>query len=272
MRFHRTRRVRYRNNPLEQVVAQVRFAPVLKLMNEPPTAFQQAVLTDFPALQVVETQGISLQLMPGSTAQHTRGPSAYLFSTADGGHTLEVKAESLTLTTTRYERWELFWKRFESAIETFQGLYPIGQIGRIGLRYVDVIDREANGLAGVPWADLICPELLGPLSSSQVPACDVGAAQTFYSLNLDGGAALSLRGGLGIKQDSDPGSGLNSPRQVFVVDSDFHAPRDGYDLKLRHDLAGIRSLFRDFNEQAGGLFEWAATQRFRDVLGPEPVD
>lgn len=253
-------------------MAQVRFSPVLKLMTEPPTAFQEAVLADFPALQVVETQGISFSLMSGSTAQHSKGVSAYLFSTADGRYTVEVKAESLTLTTTRYERWELFWTRFETVLETFLRLYPVGQIGRVGLRYVDVIDREANGLAGVPWSELICPELLGPLSSGRVPAADVGAAQTFYSLNLDDGAALSLRGGLGMKQDSDPESGLNSPRQVFVVDSDFHAPRDGYDLKLSHDLAGIRSRFRDFNEQAGGLFEWAATPRFRDVLGPEPVD
>lgn len=272
MRFTRNRRVRYRNNPLEQVVAQVRFSAVLKLLNEPPSAFQEAMLTDYPGVQVIKTEGISFSMMAGSTPQHSTEVSAYLFSTADGRYTAEVKAESLTLTTTRYEGWEAFWPRFQRLLETFFGLYPVGQINRIGLRYVDVMDREANGLAGVAWADLICSELLGPLSSGHIPADVVGAAQTFYLLSLDDGAALSLRAGLGIKQDNPAETGLNSPRQVFVIDSDFHAPREGYDFHLSSAIDGLRSRFCDFNVQAGGLFEWAASERLKSVLGPEPVE
>lgn len=272
MRFHRQRRVRYRNNPLEQVVVQVRFGAVLRLLAEPPSAFQESVLADFPAVQVIKTQGITFSMLPGSTPQHTAEVSAYLFSTADGHYTAEIKAESLTLTNTHYEGWEVFWGRFERLLKIFLELYPVGQISRIGLRYVDVVDRELNGLAGIPWSELICSELLGPLSGTHIPPDDVGSAQTFYLLSLDEGAALALRGGLGVKQDSAAENGLNSPRQVFVIDSDFHAPREGYELQLSPNIDGLRSRFFDFNVQAGGLFEWVAKEKLKAVLGPDPLE
>lgn len=271
MRFHRTRRVRYRNNPLEQVVAQVRFSPVLKLLDESPSAFQEAVIAEFPVVQMTETLAVSFSPISGGQSEHSRRVSAYLFSTTDGRYAVEVKAESLTLTTTHYEGWEEFWGRYERVFSVFAALYPVSQINRIGLRYVDIIDREANGLADVPWPELICPELLGPMSDKQIPAQDVLAAQALYVLALDDGAAVSLRGGFGLRQDNQAPGILNYPRQVFVIDSDFHAPREGHELALSSDIAGLRSRFSDFNVNAGGLFEWAAKERLRSVLGPEIV-
>lgn len=271
MRFHRSRRVRYRNNPLVQVVAQVRFSPVLKLLNESPAAFQEAVIEEFPMLQMTETLAVSFSPIVGGPSEHSRTVSAYLFSTADGRYSVEVKAESLTLTTTQYEGWEEFWGRYERVFSAFVALYPVTQISRIGLRYVDIIDRESNGLADIPWRELICPELLGPMSDQQITSQDVIAAQALYVLALDDGAALSLRGGFGLKQDNLALGALNSPRQVFVIDSDFHAPREGHELAISSDIAGLRSRFGDFNVNAGGLFEWAAKEKLRAVLGPELV-
>ena len=271
MRFERTRRVRYLKNPLEQVVAQVRFPPILKLRAEPPAELQTR-WKDYPQAHVMQVEGVTVQLVPEpQMPQRMPAETAYVFGTADGRYSVEVKPESLTLSTARYESWELFWQRFEQLLRDVLSLYPVGQILRIGLRYVDVIDRETAELDGVPWRELICPELLGPLCSDRVQPASVRAAQTFYELQLDGGSALNLRGGLGTKVVADA-AGVNSQRSVFVIDSDFYFPGAIDAVGLEPDLDAIRACFRDFNVQAGGLFEWAATPRLRDALHPEPVE
>ena len=48
MPFPNVPRVTYRNNPLVQVICQLRFPPILKIDAEVPADFQESIRKDFP--------------------------------------------------------------------------------------------------------------------------------------------------------------------------------------------------------------------------------
>ena len=60
MPFPETDRVIYAHNPLEQVICQFRFPPILRIDSELPAQFQDRIRHEFPSL--IEKSGLKLEL------------------------------------------------------------------------------------------------------------------------------------------------------------------------------------------------------------------
>src|SRR5207249_3887147 len=78
-----------------------------------------------------------------------------------------LSRESLMFRTTAYTRWEEFRGRLERLQATFEQIYRPASYNRLGLRYVDIVQRSRLGLNDVSWSDLLKPYIAGELSAEE---------------------------------------------------------------------------------------------------------
>ena len=114
MAFPDVERVIYATNPLDEVICQLRFPPVLKVDAGPPVTFQERICANYPFYKSASGLHLGPMVPPNfaelvakdfpSIASHT----AHQFGSKDGEWTLLLSRESLTLTCKRYRWWEDF--------------------------------------------------------------------------------------------------------------------------------------------------------------------
>ncbi|MGU3468078.1 TIGR04255 family protein [Methylobacterium sp. C33D] len=252
MKFPETDRVIYDNNPLAQVICQIRFPRILAIDDRIPADFQHSLGDQYPFVETKEVVHINF----GETNQTKR--THYDFITEDKKYKVSLSSDAISIDTASYERWEVFSRHVDHAIRCLSKVYSVPVFTRIGLRYIDIISREKLGLKDLRWSDLIISSALGLLHEDAVPVEDVlelGAAYLFKIGEVD---KLTLRTGLGR-------SDKTKDEIIFVVDGDFFRdePVKGIDDTL--------SVLRDFNKSAGSAFRWIIQQRLHDALGPKPA-
>lgn len=169
MPFPPVKKVIYKKSPLESVVCQLRFAPILKIDTEIPATFQEQIRTLYPNLSqsmewAVETSIVKEDFFPDQALKQlfqSPGIKSYEFSSEDKNWKINLSRQTLSLTTNNYTRWEEFNERLQLPIEALIKSYSPSSFSRIGLRYTDVIARSKLGLENVDWDELIQPFLLG---------------------------------------------------------------------------------------------------------------
>lgn len=256
MLFPESERVVFTNNPIVQVICQLRFPPILDIASKEPADFQNAVRGRYPLYekayalpQEVTALLTSLPLLPlpeGVT---------HKFYVEDKTCEIALARDYVAVAATKYTRWEHFSDEVLLAREALEKVYSPAFYSRIGLRYRDVIDKSALRLAEAPWSSLIRTSILGLLAEEQIIS-DVIASQSQSLIRLDD------QGGFMILQHSltlTAGGG-----QTYAIDADFYTERRG----TREDVPNI---LRRFNRIAGNFFRWSITPRLRDALGPNPV-
>jgi len=268
MVFPDSQRVIYRRNPLEAVICQLRFAPILKIESEVPTAFQEKIRHDYPLFEESAQQrvpqlpaelakAIGNDLPTILAAMGAIGNKRYEFASEDTSWQVSLNRDFLALTTRRYTRWEDFRARLARLMDALREEYDPRFFVRVGLRYRDVIKKADWGLGPIPWADLLQPHIVGELSSPDIaPAIDRVVSDVL--IRLDGGKVrmkhgLNLLGGAG---DSDP--------TTYVIDSDFFT--DG-----RTEVGNALDKLDQYNREAGRLFRWAIKDRLHEAMEPDII-
>jgi uncharacterized protein (TIGR04255 family) len=262
MTFPKTQRVVFKNNPLVEVICQVRFPPVLEIASGDPAEFQKRIRSAYPLYRredgvdtPEELKSIMAQLrvpLPSEKLNH-------VFLTEEGRRFVTLNREYVALTELQYERWESFRDEFRRAFEACQKVYQPSFYTRIGLRYRDVIDRGKLDLVKEPWESLICPPLLGPLSETAVgKAVQQTRTVTVIKLEEVKGGFVQVRHGLEAKPPDTNG-------MSFYVDADFFAHE-------RSTQVDVPNILDAFNRIAGDLFRWAITPKLMEALGPVPVE
>lgn len=191
MPLPKVKRVLYNKNPLERVICQLRFPPILKIDSELPSNFQEAIREIFPSYQqkveiLQEITQIKGRNSPQELRQEIKKSTTiknHNFATDDGIWQLNLTRTFLSITTTKYTKWEEFIKKIEKPIKALIESYNPPFFTRIGLRYVDIFDRTILGLDGIDWPDLISPNFLG-LKSSPIKD-DIVSCESKYEMKLD---------------------------------------------------------------------------------------
>ena len=96
------KRVIYKKTPLESVICQLRFPPILKIDSELPSEFQEKIRSVFPLFEESEA---NIQLPPGLpkilgnelSGKLGLGPKSYNFKTDDGKWTVALTREFIAL-------------------------------------------------------------------------------------------------------------------------------------------------------------------------------
>lgn len=269
MRIAASERVLYQNSPLVEVVAQVRFDRILILESSNPAQFQESFAKNhYPKLEI-ETAPIFAT--PVGAANITIEPSAsviprvFHFSSDDGAWKLSVSADFITLSCLAYTHWNDFKSRFAAAVSAFSTIYSGIRPTRIGLRYKDVIERQALGLGGTPWSELLKPFVIGVLSEQDfavegvVPDSAVNTLLCYTTLKLK---ECDL-----ILQTAQMTS-VKGPEKAFLIDSDFFAET----ANTSFSLSTILARFDELHSSAGALFRRCITDKLHHALSPTKIE
>ena len=269
MPFPRSDREIYSQNPLEQVICQLRFPTILNISAQPPAKFQQEIRGSYPLYHENRRPNIPdlpaeirdavppeiRNAWPGFGSPEV--PVTYTFQTADETRAVQLTQDSVAVSESRYDQWDGFRTEIEHVENILREIYSPAFYTRIGLRYRDVLDRRRYGFDGIPWAALLNPSFLGVLGAGEI-AQDVQHSQTQVLLSIpdvDGGYVL-LQHGLTVGEDES---------SIYLIDADFYT-QDRCD----HDAAITTA--NKFNRWAGHLFRWIIRNPLRAAMVPRAAE
>ncbi len=259
MPFPPTPREIYRDNPLEEVILQLRFPTILSITSGPPVQFQEEIRTEYP--WYAQQGPPDLPDVPMEFREMIQGfggpqvPPTYLFETEDRTRTISLAQDAVSVQERQYHQWSDFRREIQRAEGILREIYAPAFYTRIGLRYRDVLDRTHYGLEAIPWSELLNPIFLGVLGSPEIPQDAVQQSQSQVVLTIPdvAGGQVLLQHGLAARDGDDP--------SVYLIDADFftHSRCDSNDAFDAADK---------FNKWAGHLFRWAITDVLREKLQP----
>jgi uncharacterized protein (TIGR04255 family) len=199
--FPRQRELRLRKAPLAEVICQVRFPPILRIIREEPGEYQEVVRKRFPLLEVqqgfvLKTPGLG---SPETPSAETRG-RIYRFSTADRHTSISLAADFFAVSTSQYCHWPDFAADLALASEATLAVYQPAFASRIGLRFVNRLTHANTGTRDVEelW-EMLRPELVAPLRSA---AWSNPATMLCQLVLPDEPAKLTIRTAFGVEEDA----------------------------------------------------------------------
>jgi|SRR3990170_5330052 len=211
LHFPEKSEVRLGRPPLNEVICQVKFSPILRISKETPSEFQDAIRGRFPGLEI--EQGVLVQI-PGLAGTEKplvdASPRIYRFQTAEKATNISLAADFFALSTKRYTRWRVFIRDLEIAYEAVQQTYNPIFSTRVGLRFINRFTRKNTGLTKFDQVlDLFRSELTCLLRTDDWSDPHDMLSQLVLT---DGKAKFALRTGFG-KENGEP---------FFIIDLDYY--------------------------------------------------
>jgi uncharacterized protein (TIGR04255 family) len=268
MAFPDAPRVLYENNPLDEVICQLRFPPILRIDAEPPAGFQERVRGDYPFYESKQPLKLPAGLSP-DLAQTLladlplAGRKSHSFGSRDQNWSVSMNRESLALTCRVYRRWEEFKERLAGPFEALIQEYKPSFFTRLGLRYRNVIRRSRLGMQDVPWGELLQPWISGVLGSEEAGDVVEGTQSVSVIRLPDDSGKVQMSFGLAIEERIDA-AGAREQEIVFLIDADLFTEQ-------QTEQADVFPRLDALNRQGGLLFRWCISGRLHDALRPGPV-
>lgn len=253
-------RVIYKQNPLVEVVCQLRFPPILKISHQEPVEFQDAIRFKYP---LFETNRAQLPSQISQIVQQLGLPLqsdvAYTFKSEDQKWSLSLTKDFIALTTSSYERYEQFKQRLEEALEIFEDIYQPSFYTRIGLRYQDLIVRSKLGIEDKNWSELIAKHAASELHEPDLSS-SIQTIMKSLVLRTEVGQVNLNHGLVNVKEAQTASNEI-----AYLFDADFYTEQK---IEGNRD---VWDLLKQFNQSAGRLFRWCITDTLHDAMQPQPV-
>jgi len=263
MTFPDAKRIIYNKNPLDTVICQVRFPPILKIETNVPSEFQDKIRSMFPLYNEKTEYRIDIpsggngEIIPELLKKMSKTTTSknHEFSSDDGNWIINLGRTFIAITCKEYTRWEDFIDKFKGPFEALLEVYSPSVFNRVGLRYIDIINRHDLGLENIDWKLLIHPQVLGILSS---PMGDkISNFQTSYELQLDDDGSI-------VRVSTSFAEHIESNEKCYVIDSDFYSSK-----KIMID--GVFSKLDFFHGQASNLIQWIILKKLHNAMEPKEI-
>lgn len=259
MPFPNAARVLYTRNPLVEVICQLRFPTILRVGSDAPVAFQDRVRDEYPEFRQKPEISLGLpreisDMLPQEVLSLISGPrraSVYDFVSKDGHWTIGLAADFIALSTNQYVRWEAFLERLRFASQALMAVYQPSHYVRVGLRYRNIIDREALALGVTPWAMLLQPHIAGELSALENEADILDVTKTLVIKLPEHDSQVRMQHGTVLREN----------RVCYFIDNDFFTHG-------KTELDDAEGILRYFNQQSGRAFRWSITDALHRALEP----
>jgi uncharacterized protein (TIGR04255 family) len=134
---------------------------------------------------------------------------------------------------------------------------------RIGLRYRDLIEREALGLNNIPWKDLVSPFVAGIFASEELFEEEISEYDT-AQIEQSGQIQLRLKECNVLLQTALLRSNSQPPTHAFLIDSDFFHDAQNQQLNRMELQQNLETL----HDNAGAVFRACIRKPLHDALGP----
>jgi uncharacterized protein (TIGR04255 family) len=256
MPFPESPRVVFEQNPIAEVICQLRFPSILEVSASEPAAFQAKLRAEYPLYERQDASAVPKEIADLLAAVPFKAPHdvTHRFSTEDSKRTVALNRDFLAVSESHYIEWDLFSREVERAKAALEDIYQPAFYVRTGLRYRNVIDRAKLGLQGEPWSALLKAPFVGILGAPEVRD-QVQQMQSVAVVGLDsyvkGGVAV-IRYGVSPTAEGE---------QQYVVDTDLFTAE-------RHKPGDVAGVLAIFNRLDGNLFRWAIAERLHKALRP----
>ena len=260
--FSTEKRCIYQDNPLAEVICQLRFPEILTIGTTVPDQFQEAIRSEFPLFSHrQEAPAPNLTGTPGNlTVQNQPTVTNYQFTSADGMWRVNLTSKFISLSCSKYTRWEDFAKKLDRPLAAFIQIYKPAFFDRIGLRYVNFISRSQLDLEGVPFSQLIQPSYLGILGEEDVQETTTVRSSVDADVTIRGGCRAKIHAGLGlVKKHGQPDKEVK-----FIFDQDLYMPGQ---LPVNLSAGALQTL----HTQSYSIFRGAITEKLHDAMDPKEV-
>lgn len=184
----------FARNPLALVIAQVRFHPILQVPNR-IADFQELVRGRFPLYQ--QRVAHNIEIRDVAAGVRVQQEPQFVFQAPEDARTLFVSTGALGLETRNHTDRESFQGDVRVALDALRRVFGDFAPTRVGLRYVNTIQREQIGRdlgRSVSWEDLVTDGFL------RVPGGPTLGPDTRFSGEVTSdvvtGGRLTLRYGL----------------------------------------------------------------------------
>ncbi len=260
--FSQSDRCIYRKNPLDKVICQLRFSEILSIETTLPAEFQEAIRSEFPQYACHrETPAPKLVGAPGNLRMEKQPEcNNYQFASTDGVWRVNLTSKFISLACSKYTCWEDFAKKLDKPLAAFIKIYKPTFFERLGLRYVNLISRQALDLADVPYRDLLNSCWIGPFAEEDIPE----AATSRFTLDSE----HAIRGGCRVKIHAGPvvvtRGGKTEPEPKFAFDQDLYMT--GY-IPVAYSAGSLETL----HCQAYPIFRGAITDMLHEAMEPENI-
>jgi len=253
-------RVIYNKTPLESVICQLRFPPILRIDSELPSDFQEKIRAIYPLFEESEgniplPQGLPKILGNELAGKLRLGPKSYNFKTDDEKWTVALTREFIALSTVDYQKWETFRENLLIIFNALLEVYKPSFFIRVGLRYRDVIRRSKIGLSTEKdlWPDLLNPLIAGVLGSP-----DLGTSIEEFSNNFvvkleNGNGLVRIRHGLAEAKDNK--------EECYLIDCDYFSDK-------RTEVNNVIDRLDRFNKEERNFFRWCINDKLYNAMEP----
>jgi uncharacterized protein (TIGR04255 family) len=250
---HRDRLI-FENNPLIEVICQLRFPTLLRLESEAPAELQERIRERFPEL-VREMPSLPSK-MPDEilkaigAALPQRG---YSFLTRDKVTKVSLSSQSISVSTTTYLTWDEFSDDLDRAFSAFVDIYAPSFFERIGLRYRNVIQRSTLGLEDRPWSELLTASVAGELTDDAISDGITGFQNTIRCKLSEEGDHVNFQHGFVQINDE--------PETSYLLDFDYH-------LDGQVECSAAKDIISRLHGYSGNAFQWCISDDLRMALHP----
>ena len=259
MFFQEHPRYIYRNNPLGEVICQLRFPEILTIETNVPAQFQEAIRQQFPRYSArKEAPAPKLTGTPGNlTLQNQPQSNNYQFVSADGVWRVNLTSKFISLACNRYTCWEDFAAMLDKPLAAFIQIYRPAYFERVGLRYLNFISRSALNLEGTPFRDLIASKYLGILAEESMQETAASRCSVDAEFAIYGGCRAKIHAGPGLVKRN----GQEDKEVKFIFDQDLYMMGN---IPVNHSAGALQTL----HSQADNIFADAITDTLHNAMNP----
>lgn len=248
-------------SPLIEVIAQLRFPTILRIANQQPVDFQDCIRFDYPIFETSKNLQIPVELSNLLTQFSSKFPTdlTYQFKSEDLNSQISLDKNSITIATTKYERYENFISQFKTAVEIFEKIYNPSFYSRIGLRYRDLIIRSKLNLQDKAWHELIQKHIAAELYAPEM----ADSIQNFvknFQLKIELGQ-INFNHGLVNVRDTEKGI----DETAYLLDIDLFTEN-----KVEKGENAWKIL-DNYNHTARNLFRWGIAEELHRAMRPQPI-
>ena len=254
-------RVKYTKCPLVEVTFQINYPAILTIDANEPVEFQQNIRDVFPNYEltveqqnelIVSSDNAKLDVMKGVPSQR----KYHNFISEDQKWRVILARDLLAFTTIEYDNWEDMLERAKRVLIKFEKIYNPISYSRVGIRYIDAIDKEILGLKDISWDELIQPHILGCLGYKSESEVKVRTSAVNAELILDN-VMVNLLSGIGTvdKHDGQP------PKEAFILNCDYFQSK-------RIEIGELSEVSNMIHKQSNIFFRGAITDKLHKAMEP----
>lgn len=257
-------RVKYNKCPLVEVTYQLNFPAILSIEANEPVAFQEAIRAKYPIYDLKNEQQNEILVNVESTKadaffnqQHIR--KLHYFISEDQQWRVTLAKDMLAFSTVNYLTWEDMTARAVEVLKAFVEVYRPSYFSRMGLRYIDAIERQVLGLENASWNELLKPHLCGCLSYNTDGIAKVRNSNVNAEIEFED-IFVNVSSGLGT---IDHHNG-NIPSEAFILNCDYYTAR-------RIAVEELMQTSEMLHARSHSFFRESITDKLHYAMEPEEI-